>query len=394
MHPPSFSEFQQLAMHGNVIPMAESLLADLVTPVAAYLKLCGPDGDGFLLESVEGGEAVGRYSFLGHAPRQLIGFDGRHVTITRDGAAETVGDHLFTYLQEHQRRYRFVPNPDLPRFSGGLVGFFGYDTVRQLENLPERHAPGDRPEASFGLYDTILAFDHLRHQILVITNVILEEGEDLKAAYQAGLDRIAATRESLSRPLDLTPFAGNGHADVSSSFSEKAFTAAVNTAKRHIRAGDIFQVVLSQQFSRKVSAPPIDIYRALRLVNPSPYLYYLKNGDHHVIGSSPEMLVRVDGGEITVRPIAGTRPRGRGPEEDQRLGEELLADEKERAEHVMLVDLGRNDVGRAADYGSVRLTENMIVERYSHVMHIVSEVKGRLRPGTRRLLSRSRSRRG
>lgn len=381
MQPMNFETFQQQAMHGNVILMTESLLADLVTPVSAFIKLCGEDEDGFLLESVEGGEKVARYSFLGRNPREKISFDGEQVEVIADGEKQVFKTDIFAYLKNKFRDYRFVPNPELPRFSGGVVGYFGYDTVRQIEKLPVVN-PVDSQllQAGFGLYDTVLAFDHLRHRILIITNVILQEGSDLRQCYDAALQRIAETKEILLRPLPPMHHNGTIHADVNSNFSRSDFCAAVEKAKEYIRAGDIFQVVLSQKFSRKVIAPPFDIYRALRLINPSPYLYFLRNGGQSIIGSSPELLVRVENGEVTVRPIAGTRPRGSDAQEDARLAKDLLSDEKERAEHVMLVDLGRNDVGRVSAYGSVQLSENMIVERYSHVMHIVSEVKGRLHP--------------
>ncbi|HQU73715.1 MAG TPA: anthranilate synthase component I [Calditrichia bacterium] len=375
----TFEEFQQLAMHGNVIPLATSMVADLLTPVSAFMKLCGPEEEGFLLESVEGGETMGRYSFLGHQPRTLILFDGEQVTVSRGKAREVHTCDIFTYLKNTFSRYRFVSNPDLPRFVGGLVGYFGYDAVRFLEKLPEKNATLDEPIAAFGLYQTVLAFDHLRHQIHIVTNVFLEDGSDLRACYDAGIAELQQTRRTLMRPLQIAEPHDHPHSPITANFEKNRFCEAVRSAKDYIKAGDIFQVVLSQKFTRKVSAPPIDVYRALRLVNPSPYLYFLKLGDRHIIGSSPEMLVRVDNGEITVRPIAGTRPRGRSQSEDARLAADLLADEKERAEHVMLVDLGRNDVGRASQYGSVNITENMIVERYSHVMHIVSEVRGRLR---------------
>ncbi|MFQ5632818.1 MAG: anthranilate synthase component I family protein, partial [bacterium] len=231
-------------------------------------------------------------------------------------------------------------------------------------------------------YDTVLAFDHLRQQIHIITNAILEEGANLKKSYETALERIAETKAALLRPVEVHENSNqHTHANINSTFVRNDFCAAVQKAKEYIRAGDIFQVVLSQQFSRALSAKPFDVYRALRVVNPSPYLYFMQVDDCSVIGSSPELLVRVEDGEATVRPIAGTRPRGQTPEQDARLAKELLADEKERAEHVMLIDLGRNDIGRIAQYGDVRVTEKMIIERYSHVMHIVSEVRGKLRPG-------------
>ncbi len=381
IQPPDFETFRQRAMHGNVIPVAESLLADMLTPVSAYLRLCRDGEPGFLLESVEGGEKVARYSFLGRAPREQIIFDGEHVRVRRNDEEHLHRSDVFTWLQQRLRDFRFVPDPALPRFSGGIVGWFGYETVRLLEELPEHNPPlSDRPQAHFGLYDTVLAFDHLRQQIIIITNVLLDEGSDLRQSYEAALARIEEVKQRLRRPVERPQIAHSAHAEVRSNFSEAEFCRAVEKAREAIRAGDIFQVVLSQRFSRRIHADPFEIYRALRLVNPSPYLYFLQQSPGEtIIGSSPEMLVRVEDGVVTVRPIAGTRPRGRTAEEDAALAAELLADEKECAEHLMLIDLGRNDVGRVAQFGSVQVTEKMIIERYSHVMHIVSEVRGRLR---------------
>lgn len=382
MQIPSFAEFQKLAMHGNVIPIAESLLADLLTPVSAFMKLVGPGKNGFLLESVEGGEKVARFSFLGREPRQTISFSDGVTLLSSGEKTIRVAADIFTYLKERFQRYRFVPNAELPRFSGGVVGYFSYDTVRLLEHLPaSKPHSAPAPEASFGFYDTILAFDHLKQQILIIANVFLEEGASLRESYDLAMARIEETKAALRQPLQRQPGRRNGHTDVRSNFTRSDFCEAVRRAKEYIRAGDIFQVVLSQKFSRKVSAAPFDIYRALRQINPSPYMYFIHHDGQNIAGSSPEMFLRVENGQAVVRPIAGTRPRGRDADEDARLARELLADEKERAEHVMLVDLGRNDIGRVASYGEVQLTEQMIIEKYSHVMHIVSEVRGRLRPG-------------
>ncbi|KAA3615990.1 MAG: anthranilate synthase component I [Calditrichaeota bacterium] len=381
IQPQTFSEFQQQALHGNVIPVAESILADLLTPVSAYLRLCKNSEDSFLLESVDGGENVARYSFLGHNPREWIKTDGRTVTVRTAENEQQFDTDIFSFLKSMLTKYKFVSRDDLPRFSGGLVGFFGYDTVRLIEDLPQSN-PVDTKEiiASFGLYDTVLAFDHLRQQIIIIANAIIPEGGDLQLAYKDALQRIQETRETLRQPAAIESRTVRQHTNVHANFKKENFYQAVKTAIEYIRAGDIFQVVLSQQFSRAVAADPFDIYRALRLINPSPYLFYLQNQAQAIIGASPEMLVRVEDREVTVRPIAGTRPRGKSIEEDLRLEKELLADEKERAEHVMLMDLGRNDVGRVAEYGGVIVTENMVIERYSHVMHIVSEVRGKLRP--------------
>ncbi len=383
MKPPSFTEFVELATQGNVIPIAESMLADLLTPVSAFLKLCGDNEQGFLLESVEGGEQIARYSFLGRQPSEWIYFDGKQVTVTTQEKEERLDTDIFSYLQARSRQFRFVPNPDIPYFSGGIVGYFGYDTVRLLEQLPETNEPKPEiPWASFGIYDTVLAFDHVQQRILIITNVFLDENSTLRTNYYAALQRIAEIKEVLRKPLIVKETVVEQYASrVQSNFTREAYCQAVERAKEYIRAGDIFQVVLSQQFSRPISVPPFNIYRALRMLNPSPYLFFLRHGTQTIIGSSPELLVNVRGGEVVIRPIAGTRPRGKTPREDREFEMDLLSDEKELAEHVMLVDLARNDVGRVSNYGDVRLTEKMIVERYSHVMHIVSEVRGKLRSG-------------
>ena len=380
IQPQSFAEFQQQALQGNVIPVAESILADMLTPVAAYLRLCQGSADRFLLESVEGGEKVARYSFLGHNAREWIETDGQAVHVRNaEGIRQAEGD-IFSILQQKLQQFKFISRKDLPRFCGGFVGFFGYDTVRLIEKLPETNpVPEDHNIASFGLYDTVIAFDHFRQQVIIIANAVLQDGTVLRDAYDAALQRLHQTREKLRQAVSVKQSAANSHVTITTNFTEHDFYAAVTKAKEYIRAGDIFQVVLSQRFSRQVGAEPFDIYRALRLVNPSPYLVYLQNNKQTIIGASPELLVRVENREIAVRPIAGTRPRGQSIEEDLRLETELLADEKERAEHVMLMDLGRNDVGRVAEFGSVKITDNMKIERYSHVMHIVSEVRGKLR---------------
>ncbi len=380
IQPQTFAEFQQQALHGNVIPVAESILADMLTPVAAYLRLCANDEDSFLLESVEGGEKVARYSFLGHNPREWIETDGQTVSVSSEVGEVILEMDIFTYLQHKLKNFKCVSRTDLPRFCGGFVGFFGYDTVRLIEKLPQKNpVPEKRILASFGLYDTIIAFDHLRQQVIIIANAFLQDGAIIREAYDDALHRLRETREALRRKVSAKSVTANSHATVEANFTPKDFFSAVQRAKQYIRAGDIFQVVLSQRFSRPVAAKPFDIYRALRLVNPSPYLFYLHNQKQAIVGASPELLVRIEDGEITVRPIAGTRPRGKSIEDDLRLEQELLADEKERAEHVMLMDLGRNDIGRVAEFGSVKITEKMKIERYSHVMHIVSEVRGKLR---------------
>jgi anthranilate synthase component 1 len=368
--------------------------ADLETPVTVYLKLIGTPGSSFLLESVEGGEQVGRYSFVGVDPRGSVSLRVCQVNIRHNGDEQlhSLGpnEDVLDILKTELARFNPAPMAGMPRFSGGAVGYLGYDVVRFFEQLPDTAAPVlDIPEAVFLLADTLVVFDHARHQLIILANAHLEGGGDVEMAYVEAIQRIERVSERLLRPLPAIPGRlgrrnGNGQAaNVLQSNKERArFEEMVVEAKEHIAAGDIFQVVLSQRLSRQMDAHPFAIYRALRMLNPSPYMFYFDFRDFNfqVVGASPEMHVRLEDGLASVRPIAGTRWRGASEAEDVALEEELLADDKERAEHVMLVDLGRNDIGRVCDYGSVQVRDLMIVERYSHVMHIVSHVEGKLRP--------------
>ncbi len=392
---PSLSEVLELASQGNLIPIYRELPADLDTPVSVYLKLAG-HGASFLLESVEGGEQVGRYSFIGMEPNAVLSFNGRSVTRRSNGRAVTAdlpaGQDPLHVLQAELARFSPVTLPGLPRFVGGLVGYLGYEVIRFFEPKLEERAAADQPagaarlpDALYMLTDALVAFDHARGRLLIIVNAHLNG--DPESAYDEAVDRIDRLADRLSAPLPTgTPRQAITQAALTSNFTQAGFEEAVRTAKEYIAAGDIFQVVLSQRLSRRTSAPPFDIYRALRRLNPSPYMFFFDFGEvegkpYHVIGASPEMLVRLDGRTGTVRPIAGTRRRGATPTEDAALEQELLADPKERAEHVMLVDLGRNDLGRVCEYGTVHAPDLFVVERYSHVMHIVSQVEGRLRDG-------------
>jgi anthranilate synthase component 1 len=391
MYQPSLSQVEQLAGQGNLIPVYRELPADLETPVSVYLKL-QDEGPSFLLESISGGERVARYSFIGVRPRALLSAVGERVVLGGNGHEHSVplggGADPLTALKTEMAPFTPVPIPDLPRFSGGAVGFLSYDAVRRFERLPA--TAGDAlglPEAAFMLADTLVAFDHARQRLLVIANARLEG--DARTAYRRATARIDEIAARLRAPIpQFSPLSPAGGAPpLTSNFSQAEFETMVRQAKEYIAAGDIFQVVLSQRLSRRTSAHPFAIYRALRRVNPSPYMAFVRfpgglgTPPLHVIAASPEMHVRLESGIAEVRPIAGTRPRGKSAAEDAALGEELLTDEKERAEHVMLVDLGRNDLGRVCDYGSVHVEEMMAVERYSHVMHIVSDVRGRLAAG-------------
>ncbi|MBD3177172.1 MAG: anthranilate synthase component I [Armatimonadia bacterium] len=389
---PDREEFRRLAEKGNLIPVYEELLADLETPVSVLGKL-GTEENTFLLESVADGEHLGRHSFIGHNPFFVLRARGDRVWLEHGEHSSQRGlredESPLDVVRELLSGYQPVHVEGLPRFTGGAVGYVGYDTVRFFERLPD--APNDDlglPDVLLLGTDELVIFDHVTHTMKVVVNAHVDGDPD--AAYDRAAERIRDTVERLQRPpegediqgprtwygREIRPELREG---TSSNFERADFEAAVDACKEYIAAGDIIQVVLSQRFSRRAGAPPFEIYRALRIVNPSPYMFYLAIGGLYVVGSSPEILVTYDNGEAVVRPIAGTRPRGKTRPEDLALEQELLSDEKERAEHIMLVDLGRNDLGRVCEFGSVEVDELMVVERYSHVMHIVSNVRGRVR---------------
>jgi len=387
VYTPSLKQFRVLAQQGNLIPVARQILADMETPVSAFRKI-DSGNYAFLLESVEGGEQWGRYSFLGSNPGLVVRARGDRVEVLQGQGVERLDDvrDPFTALQRILAQHRAVAVPGLPRFTGGLVGYLGYDTVRHLERLPAT-ATADLgfPDAVFLLTDTLLIFDNVTHRITVVSNALVQDESDrgVERTYRESQRKIDAIIAALRRPVGApTGFAGSARsAEPDSTFTRQGFREAVQKAKAYIQAGDVIQVVLSQRLALTTEADPFDVYRALRVVNPSPYMYYLRLGDLKVVGSSPEMLVRLEGQRIDLRPIAGTRPRGATEEEDGALATELLADPKERAEHIMLVDLGRNDVGKVARVSSVAVSDLMTVERYSHVMHLVSHVRGTVEPG-------------
>lgn len=381
---PSLSDFKQMATQGNLIPVFEEIHFDWETPISAFRKI--DDGKtSFLLESVEGGEKWGRYSFLGSGSSHLFRSKGEEFEILKNGEVLRRGkakDPLRA-LQEFMGNYHPVLQDALPRFSGGAVGYLSYDVVRSFEKIPEQlRRDIDLYDCSFMITDVLLVFDNLKKKIKVIFNLFLDGRQTLEEAYQEAQEKIKSIIARLQRqnpsspvrsPFTLSPLRSN--------FSKEDYMKVVEKGKEYIRAGDIIQVVPSQRFSTEVHCEPFDIYRALRSINPSPYLFYLKMNDMILMGSSPEVMVRLEGKQIELRPIAGTRPRGKTTEEDLMMEKDLLSDEKEKAEHIMLVDLGRNDVGRVSGIGSVRVTELMTVEKYSHVMHIVSNVQGELAPG-------------
>ena len=387
MFQPSLDEFKQKAKKGNLIPVYREILADMETPVSAFLKI--DDGrHSFLLESMEGGEKWARYSFLGSRPSIVVKSFGRTAEVVRNGKTRKMPfdrDPL-EIIKKVLAGYTPVPDPSLPRFYGGAVGFMGYDVVRFFEELPEREKNGlNTPDIFFMITDTIVIFDNITHRIKVVSNAHVN-GRSAEAAYKEATAKINRLVRRLKAGVKGQGPKGKGWGKtkahmLTSNFTQPQYEQAVLRAKEYIKAGDIFQVVPSQRFETKINIEPYEIYRALRLINPSPYMYFLRCGSATVVGASPEVMVRLEGGRIDLRPIAGTRKRGLTEEEDQALGAELLADPKERAEHIMLVDLGRNDVGRVSEPGSVSVSELMVIERYSHVMHIVSNVRGRLPPG-------------
>jgi anthranilate synthase component 1 len=381
---PTREAVREMFASGDLVPVYRTLLADLETPVSVYLKLSQAGNVSFMLESVEGGEQVGRYSFLGVNPRGTVLVREGEVTLTLDGETTVRpladGEDPLHVVKSTFGAQQPVLPPNLPRFIGGAVGYISYDVVRYFERLPNTAKKAvEVPEAAFMLPDTLVIFDHAKHQITVMSNA--RRSDDPDAAYDAALARIDEVIETLRQPLPEIPAAPYPLGDTPTSNMVQAdYEASVRAAKEYIAAGDAFQIVLSQRFSRKTSAPPLAIYRALRATNPSPYMFFLNFADEFVLmGASPEMMVRLEDGIAETHPIAGTRKRGATPEQDDALAAELLADEKERAEHVMLVDLGRNDLGRVCKYGTVRVPDMMFVERYSHVMHIVSRVEGELR---------------
>jgi len=370
MYYPTLEEVRKRHRDGNLIPIYREIVADLETPVSAFLKV-NRGGYSFLLESVEGGEQLARYSFIGTEPYRILTVKGEDKT-----------DPL-PLIAEELNRFKIVSIEGLPKFCGGAVGYLGYETVTRFEEIssPERDPLG-LPESLFMFVDTVLIFDHVTHKIKVLSHVRLDS--DIEAEYQKAVDKIDALVDRLNQPLKPSQqMNGSPHptseSKPSSNFSKEEFKASVLKIKRYITAGEAIQVVPSQRLSQPANVAPFEIYRALRTINPSPYMFFFDFADFYLIGASPEILVRVEDGMVMTRPLAGTRPRGQNPAEDARLEQELRNDEKERAEHIMLVDLGRNDIGRVSEPGTVAISDLMEVERYSHVMHLVTHVQGRLR---------------
>lgn len=377
----SFAEIQKLAKKGNVIPLFERIPCDLDTPVLAYMKLAPKHKMSFLLESIEGGEKLARYSFLGFDPFLIIEGSENNVVLRQGSKKKILECSPLALVSELFSMYRPVKDDSLPRFTGGAVGYFAYDAIRWIEDIPDRHSGDDSlPEMFLALYDQVVVFDHIKQEMLVIANILHEPGTPgLRERYNAAASRIKKTITRLRAPLRQTRKSikvRRGRPTCNTSKEE--FSKMVRRAKRYIKEGDIFQVVLSRRWRAKSNEPPLEVYRRLRRINPSPYMFLLCSGNRAIVGSSPEMLVRVERGTVETRPIAGTRPRGKDAAEDKRLSDDLLSDPKELAEHTMLLDLGRNDVGRVSQAGTVEVRDKMIIEKYSHVIHIVSSVIGQL----------------
>jgi len=385
----TYDEFVELATRGTFVPVCKEIMADLLTPVSAFLKIAEHSDYAFLLESVEGGEHVGRYSFLGKDPFLVLRARDGKTIIERSGSVTESAEPLVPTLRRLMADFRSPYVPELPRFTGGAVGYLGYDTASWFEPVPlSKIVDGPTAasdEAGFMLFDTVLAFDHVQHRLLIISNARITGDEDLESLYQFACAKIGFLEKELERTLSLTPAPAAPPIALQANMTRERFEQNARTAKEYIAAGDIYQVVLSQRFEADIAADPFTVYRALRHVNPSPYMYFTRVGSLSIVGSSPEMLVRVEGRRAETHPIAGTRPRGRSNEDDLRLAEELKRNEKERAEHVMLVDLGRNDLGRVCEYGSVRVPQFMALERFSHVMHLTSIVEGKLADDADRL---------
>jgi anthranilate synthase component 1 len=394
LQPATFEEFEREAARGNVVPVVRSVLADLQTPVGAFLRVAGGARHAFLLESVEGGERIARHSFIGAAPELIVRGRGDTTLVEREGGEteELRGVRATDFLRDYFRVRRLARRPGLAPMAGGAVGYLAYDAARWFEPVLERdlRPAAGRDDAVFMFFRTVLAFDRVRQQIEITSVVMTEEAEatpgGLRALYDAAVAETARVESLLSDgAAPAPPGACEGAAErgarggFESNWTREGFEAGVARIKEHIAAGDCYQAVLSQRFSKPCDVDPVQIYRALRATNPSPYMYFLRLGGEAVVGASPEMLVRCRGQRLDYRPIAGTRRRGATETEDWLLGEELAADEKEVAEHTMLVDLGRNDLGRVSDYGSVEVNELMTVERYSHVMHLVTSLRARLR---------------
>ncbi len=382
----TFEQFLELAKRGTFVPVCREIMADLLTPVSAFLKIAEHSDYAFLLESVEGGEQVGRYSFLGKDPFLILRGRGGETSIEQAGVRTRREEPCVDVLRQLMAEFHAPVVPDLPRFTGGAVGYLDYDAAEWFEPAVRLATPAsERDEAGYMVFDTVLAFDHVKHRILAIANARLRPDEDARALYDFASAKIDFLERELERNLSHQRQPAPPDLQVTPNQTRDQFESGVRRIQEEIAAGEVYQAVLSQRFDVDVAAQPFDVYRALRHINPSPYMFFIRMGRDAIVGASPEMLVRVEGRQVETHPIAGTRRRGVTADEDQRLADELRRNEKEKAEHVMLVDLGRNDIGRVAEVGTVRVSQFMALERFSHVMHLVSRVEGRLADGRDRL---------
>ncbi len=373
-----FETFKELAGSFNMIPVYEVITADLLTPVLAYLKIRKNSTQSFLLESVEGSTNMARFSFIGKDPEEIFFNAGLNISVRRNGNTEIIEKNIFEYIRENIRRYNQAKIEELPDFTGGVVGYLGYENIALIEKVIKFKTQSFNPDSIFGIYNTVMAFDHFKHQIILITNVKITPGINLEEAFANAKSVLSSLKKELKKPVDYeSDFKLAG--DVKEEFEPEEFYSQVEAGKKHIRDGDIFQIVLSKRFSSEFSGDTLNVYRSLRIINPSPYMYYLEfENNLTIIGTSPEDLLKVKNGKAQVLPIAGTRKRGKTQKEDLELELNMINDPKELAEHTMLVDLGRNDLGRVCQYGSVIVLESMKVQKYSHVMHMVSKVEGKV----------------
>ena len=376
----SLKQFEDLASQGHqTIPVYKRILADLLTPVAAWMHLSENNDYAFLLESVEKGSQYARYSYLGINPTMILSNKDGKTFSTQNGKTIKIDGSFLDVLRNIQSKYNSINISGIPSFTGGLVGYLGYETISWIEDIPTHNKSAlNIPDSIFMLFEDIIAFDHLKGSALVISNVNVSSSSKIIEQYNAANTRIDTIGESLHSDLNYQTPLQVKRSNVSSNFNKSSFIKAVSKAKSYIKEGEVFQLVLSQRFERKTNVEATNLYRALRTINPSPYMFHLKMKDFDIIGASPELLVKVEDNIVEIRPIAGTRPRGDNESEDEKFAKDLINDKKEQAEHLMLLDLARNDVGRVSKYGSVTVPENMIIENYSHVMHIVSDVKGEL----------------
>ena len=375
----NYKKFSKLAKKYNTIPVYKSFLADLISPVAAWTRLNQKTNYGFMFESVEKGNQYSRYSYLGINPLKIFKSENNITKVIDKGKERTIDDNLLDLIKKEQKKYFSDKIEGMPPFTGGLVGFLGYETISWFEKIPiNKNYPVDIPDSIFMLFEEIIAFDHLKGSALVISNVRINSKEKLSNSYNSAIKKIDTLGELLHSEIDYQTPVVTSRSKVSSNFQKSDFIDAVLKTKDYITKGDLFQLVLSQRFERKTQIQPTTLYRALRTINPSPYMFHLKLKDFNIIGASPEILVKVQDKIVEIMPIAGTRPRGKSQKEDELLSKDLFKDEKERAEHLMLVDLGRNDIGRVSNTGSIKIENMMKIEKFSHVMHMVSNIKGKL----------------